>query len=210
MGIWQPVYLRTTGHAIITHPQVITELPNLPDTSIAKISLHLTLSADADGAGKGMLKVSIVPENFEGTSTGFTYPVNIKISDSNFVLLTADKIPELNIKQPVLWWPNGYGKPNLYRVRIQYLRGSNVSDDTSFLIGIRTVSSVAQEVKGWERRDFFVNGKKVHLVGGAWVPRYDAEPRFASAGLRTASLPECECQSGTHLGWWPGGDRRLL
>ena len=170
MGIWQPVYLRTTGHAIITHPQVITELPNLPDTSLAKISMHLTLSADAQAAGKGLLKVSIIPENFEGASTGFTYPVNIKISDSNQVSLTADKIPELNIKQPALWWPNGYGKPNLYRVRIQYLRGNDISDDTSFLVGIRTVSSVAQEVKGWERRDFFVNGKKVHLVGGAWVP----------------------------------------
>ncbi len=39
-------------------------------------------------------------------------------------------------------------------------------------------------VNGWVRRDFYVNGRRVHLVGGAWVPdmmlnrdslRYDYE-----------------------------------
>src|SRR5271170_2656775 len=44
MGIWQPVYLRTTGAVTIVHPKLVTELPNLPDTSTAKLSLNLTLS----------------------------------------------------------------------------------------------------------------------------------------------------------------------
>ena len=41
IGIWQPVYLRTTGKVIIEHPHVITELPNLPDTNLAKLSVQL-------------------------------------------------------------------------------------------------------------------------------------------------------------------------
>jgi exo-1,4-beta-D-glucosaminidase len=62
--------------------------------------------------------------------------------------------------------------------------GGQVSDDTSFVFGIRTVSSKTVDVNGWTRRDFYVNGKRVHLVGGAWVPdmmlnrdslRYDYE-----------------------------------
>ena len=38
MGIWQPVYLRTSGQVVIQNPQIKTELPNLPDTSIADLS----------------------------------------------------------------------------------------------------------------------------------------------------------------------------
>ncbi len=41
MGIWQPVYLRTSGDVTINNPQIITELPNLPDTSRANLSVNL-------------------------------------------------------------------------------------------------------------------------------------------------------------------------
>ncbi|HXO75671.1 MAG TPA: glycoside hydrolase family 2 TIM barrel-domain containing protein, partial [Puia sp.] len=101
--------------------------------------------------------------------------------------LSSADIPELTIRQPHLWWPNGYGQPNLYRIRLRYKDAAGVSDDTSFLFGIRTVSSSTATVNGWVRRDFFVNGKRVHLVGGAWVPdmmlnrdyhRYDYELRL--------------------------------
>ena len=44
MGIWQPVYLRTTGAVTIGRPKLVTDLPNLPDTSVAKLSLNLSLS----------------------------------------------------------------------------------------------------------------------------------------------------------------------
>ena len=44
IGIWLPVYLRTSGAVTIGHPKLVTELPNLPDTSLAKLSLSLTLT----------------------------------------------------------------------------------------------------------------------------------------------------------------------
>src|ERR1700712_4603172 len=66
MGIWQPVYLRTTGAVTIGHPKLVTDLPNLPDTSTAKLSLNLTLSNHSDAAQTGKLTISIKPENFAG------------------------------------------------------------------------------------------------------------------------------------------------
>jgi len=66
MGIWQPVYLRTTGAVTIGRPKIVTDLPNLPDTSVAKLSLSLSLSNNTDAAKKGKLTVSIKPENFAG------------------------------------------------------------------------------------------------------------------------------------------------
>ncbi len=184
MGIWQPVYLRTTGAVTIGHPKLVTDLPKLPDTSIAKLSLNLTLSNHSETAQNGKLTVSIKPENFAGLPVQFSQSESIAANGAKEVSLDADKVSQLLIRQPHLWWPNGYGRANLYRIRLQYVDGAGIADDTSFVFGIRTVSSQGVMVKGFVRRDFYVNGKRVHLNGGAWVPdmmvnrdsaRYDYE-----------------------------------
>jgi hypothetical protein len=184
MGIWQPVFLRTTGSVTIGRPKLVTNLPNLPDTSVAKLSLNLTLSNNTGIANTGKLTVSIKPENFSGLAIQFTQAVSVAANSGKAVELNADKISQLIIRQPKLWWPNGYGKANLYRIRLQYADAKGISDDTTFVFGVRTVSSKAEKVNGFVRRQFYVNGKLVHLVGGAWVPdmmvnrdsaRYDYE-----------------------------------
>jgi len=184
MGIWQPVYLRTTGAVTIGRPKLVTDLPKLPDTSVAKLSLSLTLSNYSETAQNGKLIVNIKPENFTGLPLQFSQNISVAANGSSVVDLNANKISKLIIRQPHLWWPNGYGRANLYRIRLQYAVGTGITDDTTFVFGIRTVSSQAAIVKGFVRRDFYVNGKRVHLVGGAWVPdmmvnrdsaRYDYE-----------------------------------
>lgn len=184
MGIWQPVYLRTTGAVTIARPKLVTDLPKLPDTSIAKISLSLTLANHSAAAQNGKLSVHIAPENFTGMPIEFSKEFSVAGGALADVSLNGDEISRLLIRNPHLWWPNGYGKPNLYHIRLQYTVGGRVSDDTSFVFGIRTVSTSATMVNGFLRRDFYVNGKRVHLDGGAWVPdmmvnrdsaRYDYE-----------------------------------
>ncbi|WP_428330631.1 glycoside hydrolase family 2 protein [Mucilaginibacter sp.] len=171
MGIWQPVYLRTTGAVTIGHPKLVTTLP-LPDTSSAKLSLNLTLSNHSETVQNGKLIVSIKPENFTGLPTQFTQNISVAANGASVIDLNADKISQLLIKQPHLWWPNGYGKANLYRIRLQYADANGIADDTTFVFGIRAVSSKATMVNGYARREFFVNGKRVHLNGGAWVPDF--------------------------------------
>jgi len=196
MGIWQPVFLRTTGSVTISRPQIKTDLPTLPDTSKAKLSLNLTLSNHSASTEKGKLKVIIRPENFTGDIVQFTKDVSVGASGQTEVKLDASTIKELAINQPHLWWPNNYGRANLYRIRLQYVNaGGVVADDTTFVFGIRTVSSNGVMTNGALRRDFYVNGKRVNLVGGAWVPdmmvnrdsaRYDYEMhlcRNANANL---------------------------
>jgi beta-galactosidase/beta-glucuronidase len=187
MGIWQPVYLRTTGQVTISRPRIITDLPSLPDTGLAKLSLDLDLANHGATARQGRLEVTISPENFTGTAIHFTKSAGIDGSAAKTLHLTAADVPELTIQRPRLWWPNGYGHAWLYRIRLQYKDAAGVSEDTSFVFGIRTVGSSTATVNGWVRRDFYVNGKRVHLVGGAWVPdmmlnrdyrRYDYELRL--------------------------------
>jgi len=172
MGIWQPVFLRTTGAVTIGHPQLKTDLPNLPKTDVAKLSLSLMLNNHSQAAQNGKLKVSIAPENFSGAlPVSFEKSVAVGSGSSETVSLDANAIKQLTIKSPHLWWPNNYGKANLYRIRLQYVTAAGIADDTSFVFGIRTTTtSAVTTANGFVRRDFFVNGKKVHLVGGAWVP----------------------------------------
>lgn len=170
IGIWQPVYLRTSGAVLIQRAHIVTDLPKLPDTSMAALKLDLSLNNTGKVPLNGKLKITITPETFTGPSILVEQNVSIEAGSSRSVNVTPDNARNLLITKPHLWWPNGYGSPDLYRMRIQYVTGNQVSDDTSFLFGIRTVGSKTVNVNGWLRRDFYVNGRRVHLVGGAWVP----------------------------------------
>jgi len=184
MGIWLPVYLRTSGGVTIADPKILTSLPDLPDTTKAKISLNLRLVNHNKIDENGKLTVIIIPENFKGKTLEFSKNVSVTKNSPATIDLNGENTKELNIQNPVLWWPNGYGKPNLYRIKLQYSDITGISDDTSFVFGIRTVSTKAVNVNGFYRRDFYVNEKRMHLTGGAWVPdmmlnrdsvRYDYE-----------------------------------
>ncbi len=187
IGLWAPVYVRTTGGVTISEPKVITMLPNLPDTANAEIALSLNLINHGNSDEAGKLTVTISPENFAGKPIVLSQDYSVKRNSSTTVDLEPGKNKSLLITRPALWWPNGYGKPNLYRMRLRFSGTSGLSDDTSFLFGIRMVSTKAVDVNGTWRRDFYVNGRRVHLTGGAWVPdmmlnrdslRYDHEMRL--------------------------------
>jgi exo-1,4-beta-D-glucosaminidase len=187
IGLWAPVYLRTSGGVTISDPKVVTLLPNLPDTSKAEISLSLDLVNHGNNDENGKLTVTISPENFAGKPLELSQDFSVKKNSKTTVDLTALKNKSLLIARPALWWPNGYGKPNLYRMRLRFTVNSGLSDDTSFVFGVRTVSTKAVDVNGTWRRDFYINGRRVHITGGAWVPdmmlnrdslRYDYEMRL--------------------------------
>ena len=167
MGIWLPVYLRTSGEVTIRSPKLVTDLP---DTILAKLSLSLTLHNNYNSDVTGKLTVTIIPENFTGRSLQILKNVTI-LKRSRIILdMNSDNTKEFNIERPVLWWPNGQGKANLYRLRLQYSTSLGLSDDTSFVFGIRSVATKAINVNGTWRRDFYVNGRRIQLAGGAWVP----------------------------------------
>lgn len=187
IGIWQPVYLRTSGSVTIDKPKIVTDLPNLPDTSIAKISLKFNLNNTAANDESGKVVVTIAPETFSAERIEFSKNVSLKKNTTQTIDLNPVNTKELILKNPRLWWPNGYGLPELYRIRIKYFSASGLSDEKTFLFGVRTVGTKAIDLKGNWRRDFYVNGKRLHITGGAWVPdfmlnrdsiRYDYEFRL--------------------------------
>ncbi len=164
MGIWSPVFLRTTGGVTISSPKLVTDLPELPDTSVAKINLSLILINHSTAAENGKLSVTMTPYNFNGNPVNFTKEVQVGANNQAVIDLNSDNTRELSVADPALWWPNGYGKPNLYKIRLQYLNNEGISDDTTFLFGIRTVATKAIDVNGFTRRDFYVNGQRIQAL----------------------------------------------
>ena len=113
-GIWQPVVLTASGIVKIGDVQVITKLP-LPDTSKADVEINVPLENASDKAVKGTLRVAI--ENVVVTKD-----VTVEPGKSEVKLAPAE-FAQLTLENPRLWWPNGYGKPDLYTAKIEFSDG---------------------------------------------------------------------------------------
>ncbi len=78
----------------------------------------------------------------------------------------------LTVPSPELWYPNGYGKPFLYRYEVLLKdRQGNVRDTYSGTFGIREIR-ILQDPVGKDRLNFQieVNGRRVFVKGSNWVP----------------------------------------
>ncbi len=130
-GIWQPVVLTATGVVKIGDVQVITKLP-LPDTSKADLEINVPLENASDKAVKGTLRVAI--ENVMVTKEVTVAPgkSEVKLAPAEFAQLT--------LQHPRLWWPNGYGKPELYTAKIDFSEGTQESDSRQVRFGVREVT----------------------------------------------------------------------
>ena len=74
---------------------------------------------------------------------------------NNKVVLSASEISALSIENPKLWWPNGYGQPNLYHLTLNLKdRSGKVVDTKTVRFGIRELSyelAVATPTVDFER-----------------------------------------------------------
>ncbi|HEX6881671.1 MAG TPA: LamG-like jellyroll fold domain-containing protein, partial [Terriglobales bacterium] len=130
-GIWQPVTLTATGSVKIGDPQVVTSLP-LPDTSRADVEITVPLVNDSRAPVRGSLTAS-----FEGVTV--TKQIEVAPGESA-VKLTPAEFKQLTVQHPRLWWPNGYGKPELYDLKLAFSENGQTSDTKQLRFGIREIT----------------------------------------------------------------------
>ena len=130
-GLWQDVVLERTDTLQLGDPQVISHLP-LPDISTADLTLSVPVRNLSVTAAKAKLQVS-----FEGVS--FIHEVTLQPGE-NTVHLTPQDDPELHLDHPRLWWPNGYGRPDLYHLKLAVEQNGVVSDTRQLTFGVREVT----------------------------------------------------------------------
>ena len=169
MGIWQDVSVSATGPVDIRHPHIVTDLP-LPEVDKADLSISAEAVNLTESDKQGVLIVKIRPKTFKGQMIVIKKSVGLAPSQRVLVHFDGSDYPELSINDPKLWWPNGYGSQDLYEMELSFDLGGEISDSELCIFGIREVSSEVSDVGDWLRRDFFVNGQRILLKGGAWVP----------------------------------------
>ena len=132
IGIWQDVQLVATGGISLGDTQVITDLP-LPDVSYADLSVLTSLKNSTSS------EKSVILEGKVGDIV-FTKEVNVPAETEVEVCISAADMPQLRMKNPKLWMPNGYGDPNLYELELRCLEESEVSDLQKTRFGVRELS----------------------------------------------------------------------
>jgi Exo-beta-D-glucosaminidase Ig-fold domain/Concanavalin A-like lectin/glucanases superfamily/Glycosyl hydrolases family 2/Glycosyl hydrolases family 2, TIM barrel domain/Glycosyl hydrolases family 2, sugar binding domain len=130
-GIWQDVTLSATGRVRLLDPQVITRLP-LPKTDSAEVSIMVPV----DSSHTAPVEVTVTAK-FEGVSLSKTATVGPGRTEVQF---TAAQFPQLNVANARLWWPNGYGAPELYHLELAVSDGGHPSDTKSLRFGIRHIT----------------------------------------------------------------------
>lgn len=131
-GIWQDVRLKAGGDIIIGDPLVTTDIL-LPDTTQAKISIKNIVKNITSKTVNGTLTAKI--ENIN-----ISLPFTLAANEEKEITFTPEQFKELNIKNPRLWWPNGYGRPELYNLELTVQANNKVSDTKSLKFGIREMS----------------------------------------------------------------------
>nr|WP_297168884.1 sugar-binding domain-containing protein [uncultured Dysgonomonas sp.] len=132
MGIWQDVRLKVGGDVFIGDPQVVTNLP-LPDTTKATVKIIVPVKNLSDSPVQGTLSAK-----FEGVDVNLPY--SLKGKEEKILTFDPANFKELNIKNPKLWWPNGYGAPHLHNLELQANVGTTASDLKKLRFGIRELS----------------------------------------------------------------------
>jgi len=176
-GIWKDVYLAVSGPVTIESPFVASSM-SLPDTSRADVSVTVTLRNYETRAVNGTLRGRFGDVRFET-------PVALDPSAEKTVKLDPSTNATLRLQNPKLWWPTGYGDPNLYPVELKFeTADGKTSDSTAFQAGIRqfTYSENGGVLKMW------VNGRRFIPRGGNWgfgesmlryrAREYDAAVRY--------------------------------
>jgi len=167
MGIWQDVWLSFTGPVDLRWPHIVTDLP-LPDTSRARLTVSAELLNTSSAPVFGFLEAD-VRRNGERV-LGIRRPVTLAAGRDTVITLSPDDYWQLTVEHPALWWPVGYGDPALYDLELRFTTDGVASDRETVAFGVREVGSEFATVDGWARRNFTVNGRRIHVRGGAWVP----------------------------------------
>ncbi len=110
----------------------------------------------------------------------------------------------IEITDPQLWWPNGYGAQPLYEVEVSLKAEDTILDQRRYRIGLRTVQ-LRQEVDQWGKEfTFYVNGVRLFAKGADWIPT-DSLPTRITEPIPEGLIKSAVDANMNMLRIWGGG-----
>ncbi|RQO78477.1 glycosyl hydrolase [Pedobacter sp. KBW01] len=177
-GIWDKVTIEKTKSINLQNPHVVTLVPGkrlaTGKQNPATVKVTVEVENPTSNAVSGTLQYEIAGKIIK-------QPATIAANQT-----TTVKLSDLQIENPKLWWPSGYGDQNLYDLKIRFIASAQVLDQEALKVGIRQIDNIWNDHT--KSMGTFVNGQKIFIKGGNWIisdamlrftdARYDAEVRY--------------------------------
>ena len=153
-GIWRGVRLEYRPQIRIENVYISTVFAK---EDLAGLCFHYELKLPAEAFGR--YRVEFLGEG-DGHTFKFSYLATFK---------AATKFPY--VQNPLLWWPNGMGKQNLYDVKVRlYDENEVIVDEKTLRYGIRHIRLERADFIGEDGFRFYVNEQPTFCKGANWVP----------------------------------------
>lgn len=150
-GIYGDIYLGATSTARIEH--VYTAQTHTDGAC----SVEVTVEAESPKGGKTSLRIGLGDVTVEKEA---------ELKPGHNVIAET-----VQIENPRLWWPNGYGEQYLYDLTVE-LGGDRVEKR----LGLRSLEVVTEEDEHGKSFTVCVNGVDIFCKGANWIP-FDALPQ---------------------------------
>jgi beta-mannosidase len=217
-GIWRDIRIESASHASLENIRAVVPYAD-PEQAIVEVAVQLRRHKKPATDGKFHLDLA-----------GAALEIHILLSHETSAFETQRQIfvsamdttakVRFEVTNPKLWWPAGYGRPELYKLSVILLHEGQVIDVQSHDIGIRTIK-LLQELdtpahpdaqvkdaigrKGIPRSfTFSVNGTKIFCRGANWIPADALLPRTTRQAY-DALLDRAASANMNMLRVWGGG-----
>ncbi len=132
-GIWGSVHLRETGPVAIKSVRVS---PRIIDVSSQRTAGNVQVELDSLHQGQITLQFTLEHINPPSSQRGLSMQYQVSLPVKRGLQTLSWEIPA---EKRALWWPWDWGHPNLYRLQVDALFGSRISDSQTHNVGFRTV-----------------------------------------------------------------------
>ncbi len=181
IGIWQDIKLSFVDDIRLSDMQIHTDLA-LPDTTEASLTVRVDVANLSAKKQKSTIELDIA-------GIRVSQQVELAPNAKRTIEFSPSRHPALRIKNPKLWWPNGYGTPYLHQATATSFVKGRKSDTLQERFGIRELSfellvADASHTDKQVRVDYhplnwlsnhpypWDNGKRVNLSGGISIPTF--------------------------------------
>ena len=187
-GIWRDIGIKFFNDARLKDIYIIQ------DHKKGSVRLDIDVNFEIWNSGDFDLKVEVL------------YPDDKKICREQKIggLKENRAVVSIDINDPRLWWPNGYGKQNLYKISVNLIKGDKVLDAKEITTGLRTFK-LEQEKDRWGTSfRFEINDIPIFARGANYIIEDSLISRYSYERTRKL-ITDCVSANFNCIRVWGGG-----